>query len=478
MTKITDLEPKSFWHFFEEISRIPRGSGNEKAIADYIESFGKKRGFYTYRDEVHNVFIRKPASAGCEEAAPLLLQGHMDMVCEKNGDCEHDFLNDPISLIIEDGWVHADGTTLGADNGTAIASMLSILDDDHLAHPVLECLFTVQEEIGLIGASFFDAEQITSMRMLNMDCGGEGTITSSCAGGMVVELSKNLDLVPFNGTAIKILVTGLAGGHSGGKIKNYLGNANRIMGRILMHLDEPAIVSIRGGNKDNAIPRECEAVLSVENPEKAFSIIGDMEKTIRAELGDEDRDFKVIVEEEMPYILMADTDDSRKIWQILNVGLDGVLWMSHSIEDLVEASVNLAVIDMNEDEVRLTFSPRAAIESLNDYTQERLEIMSEILGFEMKVLYRYPGWAFAKDSPLRDLLIRVYKEETGKDMEIKAVHGGLETGIILGKKPGLDIAAIGPDSEGAHSPQERLNISSMERTYRLVCRVREECSKS
>ena len=236
----------------------------------------------------------------------------------------HDFLNDPISLIIEDGWVHADGTTLGADNGTAIASMLSILDDDHLAHPVLECLFTVQEEIGLIGASFFDAEQITSMRMLNMDCGGEGTITSSCAGGMVVELSKNLDLVPFNGTAIKILVTGLAGGHSGGKIKNYLGNANRIMGRILMHLDEPAIVSIRGGNKDNAIPRECEAVVSVENPEKAFSIIGDMEKTIRAELGDEDRDFKVIVEEEMPYILMADTDDSRKIWQILNVGLDGV----------------------------------------------------------------------------------------------------------------------------------------------------------
>ena len=150
----------------------------------------------------------------------------------------------------------------------------------------------------------------------------------------------------------------------------------------------------------------------------------------------------------------------------------------HSIEDLVEASVNLAVIDMNEDEVRLTFSPRAAIESLNDYTQERLEIMSEILGFEMKVLYRYPGWAFAKDSPLRDLLIRVYKEETGKDMEIKAVHGGLETGIILGKKPGLDIAAIGPDSEGAHSPQERLNISSMERTYRLVCRVIEECSKS
>ena len=270
MTKITDLEPKSFWHFFEEISRIPRGSGNEKAIADYIESFGKKRGFYTYRDEVHNVFIRKPASAGCEEAAPLLLQGHMDMVCEKNGDCEHDFLNDPISLIIEDGWVHADGTTLGADNGTAIASMLSILDDDHLAHPVLECLFTVQEEIGLIGASFFDAEQITSMRMLNMDCGGEGTITSSCAGGMVVELSKNLDLVPFNGTAIKILVTGLAGGHSGGKIKNYLGNANRIMGRILMHLDEPAIVSIRGGNKDNAIPRECEAVLSVENPERHF----------------------------------------------------------------------------------------------------------------------------------------------------------------------------------------------------------------
>ena len=281
--------PERVWHYFEEISAIPRGSGNEAGIADYLEAFARAHGLESYRDALHNVMIYKPASAGCEAAAPLMLQGHTDIVCEKNAEVAHDFLRDPIRLQVVDGWVTADGTTLGADNGIAVAYMLAALDDDTLLHPALECLFTAQEEVGLIGAAAFDGSKIHARRMVNMDCGGEGTVTVSCAGGMRIDLSREVTRVPFAGQALRIFVTGLAGGHSGGQIDKYLGNANRILGRVLAAIPEANLVRVSGGSKDNAIPREAEAVVAVACRDCAAKAVHAMEETIRAELGAGDR---------------------------------------------------------------------------------------------------------------------------------------------------------------------------------------------
>lgn len=474
---LAGLAPERVWHYFEEISAIPRGSGNEKGIADYLEAFGKARGYETYHDAIHNVLIRKPASAGCEGAPALLLQGHTDIVCEKNADVVHDFRTDPIKLVVEDGWITADGTTLGADNGMAVAYMLAALEDDALRHPVLECLFTAQEEVGLDGAKAFDGSLITARRMVNMDCGGEGVITVSCAGGMRVDLSRKMSMLPFSGQALRIFVTGLAGGHSGGQIDKYLGNSNRIMGRVLAALSDVCVASIEGGSKDNAIPRECEAVVAVPCIDCAKKEIARMEQIIRAELGEADREFAIVAEPVQAPQRMASPEDTRRLWQLLCLAFNGVQAMSHSIEGLVDASCNMGVIHMEGDTVTVSFSPRASMESLNDESQMRLEILAEVMGFSFDCRSRYPGWSFVKDSPLRDLLCRIYREQTGKEMELKAVHGGLECGILLSKVPGLDIVAIGPDAEGAHSPDERVNIASAERTWNFVRAIIEHCAE-
>ena len=471
------LKPERFWHYFEEISRIPRGSGNEKGIADYLVAFAEKHGLYVYTDSIHNVFMRKEASKGYEDAEPLLLQGHTDMVCEKNADSDHDFMTDPIKLIVEDGWVRADGTTLGADNGNAVAYMLACLEDDELVHPELECLFTTNEEVGLDGAKEFDGSIVKSKRMINLDCGGEGTVTTSSAGGMVLNAVRKMDMIPFTGSAIRIFVTGLAGGHSGGKINEYLGNSNKIMGRILKAIGDVSIVSINGGSKDNAIPRECEAICSVRDAEKAKAVIAKMEETIRKELGDADSAFRVITEDVVDPVLMADPDDSQKIIDFICIAFNGVLWMSHSIPGLVEASSNLGVITTKNEEVKITFSPRASIDSLNDESEMRIETLCRVMGFEFSSGSHYPSWEFMKDSPLRQMLLDIYKKQTGSEMKIRAVHGGLETGIFSSKIPGIDIVAIGPDAEGAHSPDERVNISSVERVYIFLREVIETCAK-
>ena len=305
--------PERVWHYFEEISAIPRGSGNEAGIADYLEAFARAHGLESYRDALHNVMIYKPASAGCEAAAPLMLQGHTDIVCEKNAEVAHDFLRDPIRLQVVDGWVTADGTTLGADNGIAVAYMLAALDDDTLLHPALECLFTAQEEVGLIGAAAFDGSKIHARRMVNMDCGGEGTVTVSCAGGMRIDLSREVTRIPFAGQALRIFVTGLAGGHSGGQIDKYLGNANRILGRVLAAIPEANLVRVSGGSKDNAIPREAEAVVAVACRDCAAKAVHAMEETIRAELGAADAAFRIVTEAVEESADMMSLEDSRRI---------------------------------------------------------------------------------------------------------------------------------------------------------------------
>lgn len=470
--------PERVWHYFEEISAIPRGSGNEAGIADYLEAFARAHGLKSYRDALHNVMIYKPASAGCEAAAPLMLQGHTDIVCEKNAEVAHDFLRDPIRLQVVDGWVTADGTTLGADNGIAVAYMLAALDDDTLLHPALECLFTAQEEVGLIGAAAFDGSKIHARRMVNMDCGGEGTVTVSCAGGMRIDLSREVTRVPFAGQALRIFVTGLAGGHSGGQIDKYLGNANRILGRVLAAIPEANLVRVSGGSKDNAIPREAEAVVAVACRDCAAKAVHAMEETIRAELGAADAAFRIVTEAVEESADMMSLEDSRRIWGLLCLAPNGVFAMSHSIPGLVDASSNMGVVTTEGDTVTVTFSPRASMESLNDATEQRLRILADAMGFAFHLTSRYPGWAYEQVSPLRDLLCCLYKEQTGRDMVQHAIHGGLECGLLRAKAPGMDVVAIGPDAEGAHSPDERVNIASVARTWDFVRAVIEHCAKN
>ncbi len=462
------LEPKAVLSFFEEISAIPRGSKNEKGIADYLVKFAKDRGLFCVRDEVHNVFIRKQASAGAEHKPGLLMQGHTDIVCEKNADVAHDFLTDPIQMYMDGDWLKAKGTTLGADNGTAVAFMLAALDDDALPHPTLECLFTVQEELGLDGAKVFDASVVTARKLINLDCGPEGETTLCCAGGMVVRLKKEMSEIPFKGTALKVSVTGLAGGHSGGEIHRYLGNANKIMARLLNAVKGVSLMDIDGGSKDNAIPRECFAHISVPLEEEARTAIADMAVKIKGELGERDENFKVTAEKAAAPEKMFCPNCTKALLSMMCVAPNGVIQMSHNFENTVEASSNMGVMKTAGNVVTVTFSPRSAIESINDETEDRLYKLGEAFGFSCETTARYPGWTFDKESPLRDLYVKTYKELTGKDAIMKSTHGGLELGIFKSKLKDLDIIAIGPLAKGAHSPDEKLNIPSLNRTWELL----------
>ena len=460
------IEPEAVLVFFEEISAIPRGSGNEKGIADYLVKFAEKRGLPVYRDAVHNVFIRKPASKGSEEKPALLLQGHTDIVCEKNEDVIHDFLKDPIQLTIDGDWLHARGTTLGADNGIAVAYMLAALDDHELVHPALECLFTVQEEIGLCGAKAFDASIITAKNMINLDCGPEGVSTVSCAGGMCIEMEKTFPLIPFSGAALKISVHGLMGGHSGGEIHRYRGNSNKIMARILYKLGKGvSLISFNGGSKHNAIPRECVAVVAVPCAEAARKGVEQTAVAIMGELGEDDKNFRVTVEEITKPSMMGAQEQSWQAISLMFVAPNGVLAMSHEMEGLVDASVNMGVVATIGSTLHITFAPRASRESLNDDTEEKLRLLADMFGFTMETSSRYFSWPYSKESPLRDMVVAVYHEMTGETMELQATHGGLECGILLSKVPGLDIVAIGPTAKGAHSPEERLNLPSTNRVW-------------
>lgn len=470
MQKVTKgHEPQAVLGYFEEISAIPRGSGNEKGIADYLEAFGKEHGFYVYRDAMHNVFIRKPASPGCEDRPALLLQGHTDMVCEKNNSVQHDFEKDPIELQVVGDILRANGTTLGADNGIAVAYMLALLTDETVKHPTLECLFTVQEETGLDGAKAFDGKEITAKNMINIDAGPEGNAIVSCAGGMRIDMQKQLAQQPFTGQALTITLKGLMGGHSGAEIHQYRGNANRLMGRILAHMDGVHVLSMNGGNKENAIPRECVATVAVADAAKAQAQIEAIAAVIKKELPGEDQGFTVEAQAAPAPQTMATADDTRALITMLCLVPNGVIAMSRQMEGLVECSSNLGIVETQGNAVHLAISPRSCTESMQDDTELRMQLLAQALGFTCTTRSRYPGWAYEKDSPLRTLLCEVYRELTGKEMQIAAVHGGLECGLIKSMVPELDIVAIGPDNKNAHTPDEQLNMKSTQRVWELLC---------
>lgn len=463
----------AMFHYFEEISKIPRGSGNEKGIADYLVAFAEARGLDCYRDAENNVLIKKNATAGREAEAPVALQGHTDMVCEKLPEIEHDFLHDPIELCVKDGWLTANGTTLGADDGIAVAAMLAILDGALASHPALECLFTTSEETGMNGTIAFDFSKVSARKLLNLDSASETEVVCGCAGGVRSEITLEGEKEKVAGDALCVKIAGLCGGHSGEDINCGLANANRLMGRVLLALQAEMplrIASVTGGSKDNAIPRDCTAVIVVENGNKAVGIIDAEAKNIAAELSSADSAF---VCEAVPCdsSLAWDAHLSARILAAICNAPCGVIEMSRDAEGLVEWSSNLGVIETAENSITLSFLSRSTIEARIDHTIRMFDSLALACGGTAKHHSRYTGWTFEKVSPLRDAYLETFRTLFGKEATPIIIHAGLECGLIRAKVPDMDMISIGPETLGLHSPSERMNIASAERFWQILKKI-------
>lgn len=457
--------------YFEEISRIPRGSYKEEKCADYLEAFAKERGLQVKRDHMNNIMIYKPAAAGYEDHGAVILQAHMDMVCEKNADCPHDFEKDPIDMYIEDGILKARGTTLGADNGMGCAYILAVLDSD-IPHPALECVFTVQEEVGLNGAFALKAEDFTAKRYVNLDFGGHGigTCTTS-AGGEMLGLKKPVEFDACGLPAYRLFITGLAGGHSGNCINKELGNSLKICARILKEIAgscDLRIIRLHGGLKNNAIPRECEAVFASGAKEETIrAAFGKMAADIKNELRFQDPGFEAVLELSEGGPALSE-EQSAEVIDLLYLLPTGLRHRSLQIEDLPTASENLASIRTFEDYMEIQYSLRAEKTSLRDQMEKELLILAGIYDMSAAVSSKFPGWEFNPDSPLRKTLCRVYKEHKGVDMKLLATHGGLECGVFCEMIPGLDVVTLGAETDGAHTPQEQMNLKSFDETFEIL----------
>ena len=469
---IQNRKPASIFRFFEEICAIPHPSYHEEKIADYLCAFAAERGLECYRDSLHNVLIKKPATPDRVNDAPLMFQGHTDMVCVKTADCTIDFMKDGLELYLDGDFLRAKGTTLGADDGIAVAIMLALLDGELSSHPALECLFTASEEVGLDGAEGFDYSKISARKMINMDSEDLGIITAGCAGGLRSTLTKTCSAVPFAGECLTVTVNGLFGGHSGVDIASGRANANKLMGRLLSKWQKAEgvvhLVSLNGGSKDNAIAAICEAVIATSNVEATTALLNNTAAEIAAELAKDDKNFSLTVSPTKAPETMFSATDSTQLIAILAVVDNGIKEMNYNIKNLPEWSRNLGVITTEGNEVELTFSSRSAIESRLDASIDELDTLALITGCTAKHYSRYPGWDYAPVSPLRDLYARAYREITGKDATVDVIHAGLECGIIVSKLEGLDVISVGPDMRDVHSPDERLNLSSVETFWKTI----------
>ena len=459
--------------YFEEMTRIPHGSYKEEKYADYLVDFAVEHGLKYIRDNMHNVIIYKPASPGYENHGAVILQAHTDMVCEKNNDCSHNFETDPLDLYVENGILKARGTTLGADDGMGCAYMLALLASD-LPHPALECVFTVQEEVGLNGAFNLKPEYFTAKKYVNLDFGGHGVGTcTTSAGGEMIGLKKPVKFEEETGALCRIFVTGLAGGHSGGCINKELGNSLKICARLLEAILEAGglnLVSLTGGAKNNAIPRECEAIfLSGAGEEKLRGAFDKIAAAIRNEIRFQEPEFKVTLEYgETGTKEALSAEASRELIEIMYLLPTGLRHKSLQIEGLPTASENLASVKTWESAVEFQYSLRAEKMSLRDQMEKELLILSELYGMETDVYSKFPSWEFNPDSAMRAALQKVYRECKGSEIELLATHGGLECGVFCDMIPGLDVVTLGAETDGAHTPQEQMNLESFDKTFEVL----------
>ena len=462
MSLLSHLEPKGVFTFFEEICAIPHGSGNTKQISDYLKAFAKDRSLEVYQDQWNDVIIIKEATPGYEGAEPVILQGHMDMVCEKAPGCPKDMEREGLDLVVEGDTISAKDTTLGGDDGIALAVALALLDDESLPHPRLECVFTVDEETGMDGAINIDLSMLRGRRMLNLDSEEEGVFTVSCAGGnrTTCVLPVRREACPWEGVAVTI--SGLDGGHSGAEIHRGLGNACMLLGRALATIAEETevrLISVTGGLKDNAIPREAAALLVAADAREAVSAAEKLNAVLKEEYRATDAGVTLTAIPAAAEGTPMDADATARIISFLTCAPNGVQVMSGDIPGLVQTSLNLGILKTEEETVTAAFCVRSSVETQKAMVTQRLTHLASLCGGTASVWGDYPGWAYRADSPLRELLGEVYRAQQGKEPRVEAIHAGLECGLFAGKLPGLDCVSIGPDLEEIHNDNFAKNLT-------------------
>ena len=471
MAVLSGLEPKNVYRFFEELCAIPHGSFHTGAISNYLADFARARGLKYRQDATGNVVIFKPATAGYENAPTVMLQGHMDMVCEKEPDCPIDMETEGLSLFTEGDIVGARGTTLGGDDGIAVAMGLAILDAEDIPHGPLECLFTVDEEVGMTGARALDASDLHARYLLNLDSEADKIFTVSCAGSTRLIASFTGSRIPFTGEVLKLTVRGLQGGHSGEEIHKCRANANILMGRALCALlkqTELRLITVKGGSKDNAIPREAEALLAAADADTVIKAAAELTATLQAEFATADGGIEITAEKAASDICPFDAGATQRIACFLFCAPNAVQMMSADVEGLVQTSTNLGVVSTEGDCVKASFMVRSSVNSQRDETADRIELLAVTLGGTVQKPVTNSAWEYRAHSPLREVMVEAFREVYGEEPVISALHAGLECGVLAGKLPGLDCISIGPDLTDIHTPRERLHIASAMRIWRLV----------
>ncbi len=477
MTVLNHCEPKAVFSFFEEICSIPHGSGNTQYIADYCVSFAKERGLRYIRDEANNVIVFKDGSKGYENSPALILQGHLDMVCAKTPDNTMDMTKNGLKLAVNGDWIHAIGSSLGADNGIAVAMALAVLDDDTIPHPPLEVVLTADEETGMNGAFALDASPLTGHCMINIDSDKEGVFTVGCAGGVRASGSLPISRFSHSGVLCSITINGLQGGHSGDEIHKGRGNAIRLLGRILYSLKAEnllALLSLKGGSVDNAIPSEATATILVAPEQMPIvqNILKQQEAILKAEYAEIDDGITIVFQSEE--LTAAEIVDNKTLNRILSVMINtpnGVQKMSRDIPDLVQTSLNFGIVNLQSDVFSAVFSIRSSIEHEKQQLRDTLSQLFEVLDGTMEFSGEYPGWAYRKDSPLRETFLASFQTLFHKEPKVIAIHAGLECGLFSQKIDNLDCISIGPNMVDIHTVKERLSISSTGRTYQLLLDV-------
>lgn len=472
--RLAGLEPADVFGYFEEICAIPHGSRNTKMISDYLVAFAKKQNISYIQDDMNNVILFGEGTCGMQNHPPVILQGHMDMVCEKDAGCPIDMAVEGLDITHDDTAVFARGTTLGGDDGIAVAMGMALLADKTIPHPPLEIVITVDEEIGLLGANGIDLSALKGRMLINLDSEDEGVFTVSCAGGCTAGITLPVDRRAVYGPCVRLTVDGLQGGHSGADIHRNRGNANKIMGQFLDRIQKImplCLTSLSGGAKDNAIPRSCQATLVAmgTNLERINDIAAALQEEIRQQYDEPDVLVQAFDVDALGGNSLS-TESTAKIISLLCSVPNGVQSYSQDIEGLVQTSLNLGIAKLG-DRFSTTFSVRSSVNSEKQEVLSQLKQLSDMLGGSYTQEGEYPAWEYRKESRLRDIMVKVYRELFGEEPRVEAIHAGLECGLFSEKLPGLDCVSIGPQMHDIHTSRERLEIASTERTWKFLLAV-------
>ena len=484
MGVLSALEPAKVFQFFEEICSIPHGSRNVEQISNYLVDFARKRGLKYRQDEKYNVVIWKDGSKGYEDSEPVILQGHMDMVAVKTADCPKDMEKDGLDLEVNGDLISAKGTSLGGDDGIAVAYSLAILDDPDMPHPPLEVIITTDEEIGMLGAAYMDVSDIKGRLFLNMDSEDEGIFTVSCAGGATVTCKFPYERENVQAAVMRVSLDGFSGGHSGVEIDKGRANANVVMGRLLYSvMNDVRLISINGGEKDNAIALSCQVEIAVpadkaeevkNKMQETFAIVAEEYKVtdpnaaLHVEAGDADKADGTAQSTDVQALTAKDT--AAVIQALLHMPY-GIQRMNPEVEGLVQTSLNLGILRTNETSVDLSYAVRSASEHEKQFLIDKMDALAVLLGGTTEISGPYPGWEYRADSRLRDVLVDTYRELYGKDPVVEGIHAGLECGLFASKMGDIDAVSLGPQMEGIHTVNEVLSISSVQRTWELVTKA-------